>query len=151
MDDRPTALELRDFILGCDRHDASGSQRLDGRLQFPDDVARTTTHVDDDRTSPPELGEDPVPPVFLRGGRKTALRLHAHIQLNVAAARHDLEVAARRLMAEHAGIGAIVLECTNMPPYQADIHRVAGVPVFSMVDYVCWLHAGIVPKAWSPA
>ena len=41
---------------------------------------------------------------------------------------------ARRLMTKHPGIGALLLECTNMRPYAADIRRRCGVPVFDLVD-----------------
>ena len=68
--------------------------------------------------------------------------------LDVDAARHDLTVAARRLVADHPDVGAIVLECTNMPPYQQDIRAVTGLPVFSIVDFVTWLHAGVAPCRW---
>ena len=70
------------------------------------------------------------------------------MRLDVEAARADLVEAAGRLVSEHADIGAIVLECTNMPPYQADIRAATGLPVFSIVDYVCWLHAGLRPRRY---
>src|SRR5262245_10330866 len=40
--------------------------------------------------------------------------------LDVDAARAEHVKVAERLVAAHPDIGAIVLECTNMPPYQAD-------------------------------
>lgn len=70
------------------------------------------------------------------------------LEMDVEAARRDLCDAARRLVAAHRDLGAIVLECTNMPPYQADIRQLTGLPVFSMVDYVCWLHRGLRPMDW---
>ena len=78
--------------------------------------------------------------------------LDNELRMDVEAARQDLCDAARRMKEEHRDIGAIVLECTNMPPYQADVSREAGLPVFSMVDYVCWLASGLrvdrdTPKA----
>ena len=69
--------------------------------------------------------------------------------LDVDAARHDLQVAARRLVADHPDVGAIVLECTNMPPYQQDIRATTGLPVFSIVDFVTWLHASVAPRRWA--
>jgi Asp/Glu/hydantoin racemase len=65
------------------------------------------------------------------------------MQLDVEASRQDLISAAQRLTEQHADTGAIVLECTNMPPYQADIQAATGLPVFSIVDYVCWLQSGL--------
>ena len=69
-------------------------------------------------------------------------------RLDVAAAEQDLLQAAQNLMTQHDDVGAIVLECTNMPPYQAAIQAATGVPVFSMVDYVSWLQAGVAPARY---
>jgi Asp/Glu/hydantoin racemase len=46
-------------------------------------------------------------------------------------------------VAEHPDVGAIVLECTNMPPYTADIQRETGLPVFDIVSLVNMVHAGL--------
>jgi hypothetical protein len=37
-----------------------------------------------------------------------------------------------------------VLECTNMPPYTADIQRETGRPVFDIVSLVTMVHASLV-------
>ena len=52
----------------------------------------------------------------------------------------------KKLMREHNDIGAIVLECTNMAPYAADIRKVTQVPVFSIYTLVSWLHSGTMPR-----
>ncbi len=69
-------------------------------------------------------------------------------RLDVAVAGQDMIAAAQHLVEAHPDIGAIVLECTNMPPYQADVAAAVRLPVFSMVDYVCWLHAGLRPPRY---
>lgn len=46
---------------------------------------------------------------------------------------------ARRLVLEHPQCGAILLECSNLPPYAAAIQKATGRPVFdflTMIDYV---------------
>jgi Asp/Glu/hydantoin racemase len=51
----------------------------------------------------------------------------------------EMQAAAEDLIRTHPDVGAIVLECTNMPPYAATVRRVTGLPVFdavSMVNYV---------------
>jgi hypothetical protein len=40
-------------------------------------------------------------------------------------------------------IGAIVLECTNMPPYAADIQRETGRAVFDIVSLVRMAHEAL--------
>ena len=56
------------------------------------------------------------------------------LELDVDLAREEHVRVARRLVAEHPDIGAIVLECTNMPPYAADIQRETGRPVFDITS-----------------
>ena len=45
-----------------------------------------------------------------------------------------------RLMAEHAGIGLIVLQCSELPPYAAAIQEAAGCPVVDVVTLAAWVH-----------
>ena len=80
------------------------------------------------------------------GEEFTRAILGNELKLDVEASRRDLIVAARRMVDQHPDVGAIVLECTNMPPYQADLARAIGLPVFSIVDYVCWLQSGLRPR-----
>src|SRR5205814_1766982 len=58
-------------------------------------------------------------------------------------AREEHVRVARRLVTDHADVGAIVLECTNMPPYAGDIQRETGRPVFDIVSLVAMLHGSL--------
>lgn len=69
-------------------------------------------------------------------------------ELDVDLARADVVAAAERLAARHPEIGAILLECTNMVPYAADVRRAVGMPVYSIRTLVTWLHAGLMPRAF---
>lgn len=66
--------------------------------------------------------------------------------LDVEAARASLVAAAQTLVSQYKNIGAIVLECTNMPPYAADIAAATGRPVYSVLTYLDWFYGGLVPK-----
>lgn len=66
-------------------------------------------------------------------------------RLDVEAARADLVGAAREFQAAHSDLGAILLECTNMMPYAADVRRVTGLPVFSIRSFVCWFQSSLAP------
>ena len=55
-----------------------------------------------------------------------------------------------RLVREHAGVGAIVLECTNMVPYAADLRQSLGLPVFSIYTFVQWFQSALLPRAFDP-
>jgi Asp/Glu/hydantoin racemase len=74
----------------------------------------------------------------------TRVMLGDEMELDVDLAREEHVRVARRLMAEHPDIGAIVLECTNMPPYTADIQRETGRPVFDITTLVRMAHDALV-------
>ena len=60
--------------------------------------------------------------------------------------RLDLLDAAAELVTQNVGIGAIVLECTNMVPYAADIRKLTGLPVYSIRSFVNWFQDGLMPQ-----
>jgi Asp/Glu/hydantoin racemase len=74
----------------------------------------------------------------------TRVLLGNELVLDVDAAREEHVRVARRLVGEHPDVGAIVLECTNMPPYTADIQRETRLPVFDIVSLVTMVHAALV-------
>jgi len=72
------------------------------------------------------------------------------LELDVDAAREEHVRVARRLASDYPDVGAIVLECTNMPPYTADIQRETGLPVFDIVSLVTLVHGASPPGASAP-
>ena len=64
-------------------------------------------------------------------------------QVDTEKCRAELLEATEELLHENDDIGAMVLECTNMPPYTKDIQQVAGMPVFDIVTLVNFVHSGI--------
>ena len=80
------------------------------------------------------------------GREFTRAILNNERELDVEAARQDNVEAALRLIARDPSIGAIVLECTNMIPYGADIRRATGLPVFSIYNLVTWFQAALLPR-----
>src|SRR5919198_5827693 len=66
----------------------------------------------------------------------TRVLLGDELTLDVDAARAEHVRVAQRLVAEHPDLGAIVLECTNMPPYARDIQRATGLPVLDIVSLI---------------
>jgi Asp/Glu/hydantoin racemase len=63
--------------------------------------------------------------------------------LDVDAARREHVLAATRLCETHPDVGAIVLECTNMPPHRAAIPRATGLPVFDIVQLLTLVHQAL--------
>ena len=64
------------------------------------------------------------------------------------AARQDNVEAACTLVSANPDLGALVLECTNMVPYAADIRAATGLPVFSIETFVRWFQAALVPRTY---
>jgi Asp/Glu/hydantoin racemase len=78
----------------------------------------------------------------------TRALLDNELELDVDLAREEHVRVARRLVGEHPDVGAIVLECTNMPPYAADIQRETGRPVFDIVSLVTLMHGALAAAQW---
>jgi len=80
----------------------------------------------------------------------TRVLLGNQLTLDVEAARREHIRVAQWLCAEHPEVGALVLECTNMPPYRADIQAATGLAVFDIVHLVQMVHTalghGIPPR-----
>jgi Asp/Glu/hydantoin racemase len=83
------------------------------------------------------------------GGREfTRVLLGNELDLDVALARQDNLDAALALQADNPDLGALVLECTNMIPYAADVRAATGLPVFSIETFVRWFQASLVPRRY---
>jgi Asp/Glu/hydantoin racemase len=90
-------------------------------------------------------GDIPLAVAGLEGEKEfTRVLLGDEAELDVDQAREEHVRVARRLVTDHPDIGAIVLECTNMPPYAADVQRATGLPVFDIVSLVTLVHGALV-------
>ena len=70
-------------------------------------------------------------------------------ELDLDAAERDILAAGRALVAAHPQVGAIVLECTNMPPYAAALQDALGLPVHDVRSLGLYLQAGLRPRAFA--
>ena len=66
--------------------------------------------------------------------------------LDVDLARQDILDAGQQLLRRHPDVGAIVLECTNMPPYAAALQDLVIRPVYDIYSMISWLHQGLRPR-----
>jgi hypothetical protein len=62
--------------------------------------------------------------------------------LDVAAAEREIVAIVAAWAASQPGLGALVLECTNLPPYSATIQAATGLPVWDIVTLVHWANEG---------
>jgi hypothetical protein len=79
------------------------------------------------------------------GTEFTRVILGDEMRLDVEAARRDMVETARAFTAAHPDLGAILLECTNMVPYAADVRAATGLPVHSIHNFICWFQASLAP------
>ncbi len=70
-------------------------------------------------------------------------------ELDVHKSKDELVRVAKRMVSEHPEVGAIVLECTNMPPYAAAIQREVGLPIFDIYTLVTMVYHAVVKKDFS--
>ena len=118
----------------------------------PGQVAGVLT-ISAESLTPEHLAKAGVPegtPVgTTEGGREfSRVVLGNELRMDVEAAREDNVRAAQVLASEHPEVGALVLECTNMIPYAADIREATGLPVYSMASFLRWFQSGLMPKRY---
>ena len=70
--------------------------------------------------------------------------------LDAAAAERDILDAGEALVSQHADIGAVVLECTNMVPFARALSDHLLLPVYSIYTLVTWFQAGLAPRDFGP-
>jgi Asp/Glu/hydantoin racemase len=63
--------------------------------------------------------------------------------LDRAAVEAEALDAGRALLREHPNVDAIVLECTNLPPYKNALEAALGVPVFDVLDLLRGFRKGL--------
>lgn len=60
----------------------------------------------------------------------------------------DLAQLAKAVVSEHPEIGAILLECSDLPPYACEIQRATGLPVFDFISMINWVEHAVVQKRY---
>ena len=63
--------------------------------------------------------------------------------IDIEKCRQEIVSVAKKLVLSAPEIGAIVLECTNMPPFAEDIQNSIGLPVFDVVTMINYVYSSI--------
>ncbi len=97
-----------------------------------------------------KAGVDPSTPVVgTEGGEEfTRAVVGDELEMDWVAAERDILAAGESLIGGHEDIGAIVLECTNMGPFSHALAAHVGLPVFDIVSFGTWFHAGLAPRRY---
>jgi hypothetical protein len=69
--------------------------------------------------------------------------------MDIALAEQDVVAAGIELVGKNPDVGAIVLECTNMPPYAAALEAAVRLPVYDIYSMISWFHAGLRPRSFA--
>lgn len=62
---------------------------------------------------------------------------------------HEVVEGARQLQANHPDVGAIVVECSDLPAYSAAIRDATGLPVFDWASFIDYVHYAVSPRAYT--
>lgn len=79
----------------------------------------------------------------IEGGELHRVIMGDRQTLDEQRACQELLAAGDRLRARVENLGAVVLECTNLPPYSDALRRHLGLPVYDVTTALGWLSAGI--------
>lgn len=71
-----------------------------------------------------------------------------HGTLDSDGLRAEVVAAALSLQQRTPGLRAILLECSDLPPYAADIEKATGLPVFDWASFIRWVHAACAPRRY---
>lgn len=58
-------------------------------------------------------------------------------------AEREMVSVAQKMVCEHPEVGAIVMECTNMPPYARAVQQATGRPVYDITTLACIVMNGV--------
>ena len=98
------------------------------------------------------VGADKTPLIIYgteEGEEFSRVILDDEMEMDVCKSRGDLVRVAKRMVSEHPEVGAIVLECTNMPPYAAAIQKENNLPIFDIYSLVTMVYHAAVRRDFS--
>lgn len=89
-----------------------------------------------------EAGVHGKPPIagLPNGGAFRGL-IEGGMRYDAQALADELAMTVEDLLQHHSNIGALVFECTNLPPFSSGISRKFGLPVFDILTLGKWLHS----------
>jgi len=75
------------------------------------------------------------------GGKRT--------DMDVGLLRREIVGIATRFFERHPDMAAVLLECSNLPTFSADIQQATGLPVFDFITFTRFIHASVVQQRYT--
>ena len=96
------------------------------------------------------IGIDPALPMVVRGMDQWEHFYHGIMidsgKLDAARIEAEMVAAARKMVEEDPSIGAILLECADMPPYSRAVQQAVSLPIFDFVTMINYVFSAIVQQ-----
>jgi len=99
------------------------------------------------------VGVEDTHPVVIAGLESSTEFYATHmggpkVDVDVDLLRLEVVEIARRLVRNNPRMGALLLECSTLPSFSADIHAVTGLPVFDYISFINMLYRSVAPKKY---
>jgi hypothetical protein len=69
--------------------------------------------------------------------------------LDAAAVEKEVVAVARKMAAENPRMGAVLLECSLLPPYAAAVQEAVNLPVFDYITMINFVFSAVVQRRYS--
>jgi hypothetical protein len=60
----------------------------------------------------------------------------------------DMRVLGKRIREEHPEVGAILLECSDLPPYAWAVQEGSGLPVYDFITLINWVERSVAQEPY---
>jgi hypothetical protein len=74
--------------------------------------------------------------------------LNCTCHYNPAQLERELTELAVKLTTDNPQIGALLLECSDMPPFSWAVQTATGLPVFDFITMIKWIHSAVVQQPY---
>lgn len=76
-------------------------------------------------------------------------RIRENVPPDLEALDAEVQAVTERFLKERPEVGALVVECANLPGYSATLAERFGLPVYDLVTMVRWLKAAVTPPRYA--
>ena len=99
------------------------------------------------------VGVEDTHPVVIAGLESSTEFYATHmggpkVDVDVDLLRLEVVEIARHLVQNNPRMGALLLECSTLPSFSADIHAATGLPIFDYISFINMLYQSVAPKKY---